>query len=99
MNKILIVGLGLIGGSYAKGLTKRGYNVYGYNRNKDAIDYAKKNKIIVDGSSEFTEDFISGLGEEWHPDEQYSFFKRDAVWKNISFDYVRNYLECFDFWL
>ena len=58
MDKILIVGLGLIGGSYAKGLTKRGYNVYGYNRNKDAIDYAKKNKIIIDGSSEFTEDFI-----------------------------------------
>lgn len=58
MDKILIVGLGLIGGSYAKGLTKMGYNVYGYNRNKDAIDYAKKNKIIIDGSSEFTEDFI-----------------------------------------
>ena len=58
MDKILIVGLGLIGGSYAKGLTKRGYNVYGYNRNKDAIDYAKKNKLIIDGSSEFTEDFI-----------------------------------------
>ena len=58
MDKILIVGLGLIGGSYAKGLTKRGYNVYGYNRNQDAIDYAKKNKIIIDGSSEFTEDFI-----------------------------------------
>ena len=58
MDKILIVGLGLIGGSYAKGLTKRGYNVYGYNRNKDAIDYAKKNKIIIEGSSEFTEDFI-----------------------------------------
>ena len=58
MDKILIVGLGLIGGSYAKGLTKIGYNVYGYNRNKDAIDYAKKNKIIIDGSSEFTEDFI-----------------------------------------
>lgn len=58
MDKILIVGLGLIGGSYAKGLTKMGYNVYGYNRNKDAIDYAKKNKIIIDGSSEFTKDFI-----------------------------------------
>ena len=26
--KVLIVGLGLIGGSYAKGLTKKGYEVY-----------------------------------------------------------------------
>lgn len=58
MDKILIVGLGLIGGSYAKGLTKKGYQVYAYNRSKDAIDYAKENKIIIDGSTEFTKDFI-----------------------------------------
>ena len=54
MKKILIVGLGLIGGSYAKGLTKKGYEVYAYNRNKDAIDYAKKNGIIIDGTNEYT---------------------------------------------
>ena len=58
MEKILIVGLGLIGGSYAKGLTKKGYEVYAYNRNKDAIDYAKKNDIIVDGTNEYTKDFV-----------------------------------------
>lgn len=59
MEKILIVGLGLIGGSYAKGLTKKGYEVYAYNRNKNAIDYAKKNGIIVDGTNEYTKDFVS----------------------------------------
>ena len=59
MNKILIVGLGLIGGSYAKGLTKNGYEVYGYNRNKDAVDYAIKNNIIIDGSNEFKKDFVN----------------------------------------
>ena len=58
-NKILIIGLGLIGGSYAKGLTKNGYNVYAYNRNIDAINYAKDNGIIVDGTNELTKDFLS----------------------------------------
>lgn len=58
MDKILIVGLGLIGGSYAKGLTKKGYKVYAYNRSQDAIDYANENNIIVDGSSEYSKDFI-----------------------------------------
>lgn len=58
-NKILIVGLGLIGGSYAKGLTKNGYKVYAYNRNIDSINYAKNNGIIVDGTNEFTKKFIS----------------------------------------
>ena len=58
MDKILIVGLGLIGGSYAKGLTKKGFKVYAYNRSKDAIDYAKKNGIIVDGTNEYTKDFV-----------------------------------------
>ena len=58
MDKILIVGLGLIGGSYAKGLTKKGYEVYAYNRNKDAIDYAKENGIIIDGTNEYSKNFI-----------------------------------------
>ena len=58
MSKILIVGLGLIGGSYAKGLTKEGYEVYAYNRSIEALDYAKKNNIIVDGTNEFSKDFV-----------------------------------------
>ena len=58
-NKILIIGLGLIGGSYAKGLTKNGYKVYAYNRNIDSINYAKKNGIIIDGTNELTKEFIS----------------------------------------
>ena len=59
MKKILIVGLGLIGGSYALGLTKKGYDVYAYDIDKDAIDYAKNNKIIIDGSCKFERDFVS----------------------------------------
>ena len=59
MKKLLIVGLGLIGGSYALGLTKKGYDVYAYDIDKDAIDYAKNNKIIIDGSCKFERHFVS----------------------------------------
>lgn len=47
--KVCIVGLGLIGGSYAKGLTKKGYEVYGVDKNLKTIEYAKENGMIVDG--------------------------------------------------
>ncbi len=47
---ILIVGLGLIGGSYAKGLTKKGYNVSAIDISRPAIDYALENGIIARGA-------------------------------------------------
>ncbi len=47
--KVLIVGLGLIGGSYAKGLSKKGYEVYGVDKNIKTIEYAKKQGFIIDG--------------------------------------------------
>lgn len=45
----LIVGLGLIGGSYAKGLKLKGYKVYGLDLSEESINYAIKNSIIDDG--------------------------------------------------
>ena len=47
--KILIIGLGLIGGSYAMALKKQGYKVDAINRSVGAIDYALKNNIIDNG--------------------------------------------------
>ena len=44
--RILIVGLGLLGGSYAKALTKKGYNVWAIDLSQESIDYALENKII-----------------------------------------------------
>ena len=41
-----IVGLGLIGGSYAKSLKKYGYKIYGMDTNQHAIDYALEHNII-----------------------------------------------------
>lgn len=58
MNKVLIVGLGLIGGSYAMGLTKNGYEVYAITRTYDSIKFAKENGYIKDGYTEVKEEII-----------------------------------------
>ncbi len=47
---ILIVGLGLIGGSYARALKKQGYHVNAIDTNADSIAYALKEGIIDEGS-------------------------------------------------
>ena len=47
---ILIVGLGLIGGSYAEGLTKNGYHVNAITRSETSINYALKHNLIKEGS-------------------------------------------------
>ena len=44
--KILIVGLGLIGGSYAEALTKAGFEVGAVTRSRKSIDYALEKGII-----------------------------------------------------
>lgn len=45
-----IVGLGLLGGSYAKGLHDAGYHVIGIARRQETIDYALANNFITEGS-------------------------------------------------
>lgn len=56
---VLIVGLGLIGGSYAIALKKRGFKVYTVTENAEDIAYAKKNGIIDDGITEPDKEFIN----------------------------------------
>ena len=43
---ILIVGLGLIGGSYAKALTKHGFTVNAITRSQKTVDYALKEHLV-----------------------------------------------------
>ena len=50
--KILIVGLGLIGGSYAMGFSKRGYRVRAIDKNPESIRYALENGLIESGACE-----------------------------------------------
>ena len=55
---VLIVGLGVIGGSYAKALKRLGYNVCAIDTDESTIDYALKNGIIDNGSTNADEDMI-----------------------------------------
>lgn len=57
--KILIVGLGLLGGSYAMALTKKGYTVKALTRSQSSIDYALEAGIIADGKTGVDADLIA----------------------------------------
>jgi prephenate dehydrogenase len=57
--KILIVGLGLLGGSYAQGLTDIGFTVGAIDINKESIDYALSQGIIQSGSTTVEENYVS----------------------------------------
>ena len=50
--EILIVGLGLMGGSYARALTAGGYRVSAIDRDPDAIRYALREGIIAAGAAD-----------------------------------------------
>ena len=49
--KILIVGLGMIGGSYAAALTKQGYDVSAITRSQSTIDFALSRGMISRGAA------------------------------------------------
>ena len=55
---ILIVGLGLIGGSYAKALTKKGYRVSAITRSQSTIQYALDHGIIAEGTTQIDPQLI-----------------------------------------
>lgn len=57
--KILIVGLGVIGGSYAKALTDKGYTVGCITKDQGDIDYAIERGMISFGTTEVDEKIIS----------------------------------------
>ena len=56
--KILIVGLGLIGGSYAMALSKKGYTVNCITKEQKDIDYAIEERMITFGTTELDESLI-----------------------------------------
>ena len=56
--KILIVGLGLIGGSYAKALSDNGYFVGAIDKKKSSVEYALKNGLIRVGETSVKKDFV-----------------------------------------
>jgi len=56
--KILIVGLGLLGGSYAMALKRFGFHISAITKDQSSIDYALGEKIIDEGSTELDERII-----------------------------------------
>ncbi|MBQ1263067.1 MAG: prephenate dehydrogenase [Oscillospiraceae bacterium] len=56
--KILIVGLGLLGGSYAMALKRKGYSVSAITLEQRSIDYALEHNLIDEGSTEIDERLI-----------------------------------------
>ena len=56
--RILIVGLGLLGGSYAKALKRFGFHISAITKEQSSIDYALKEGIIDEGSTELDRNII-----------------------------------------
>lgn len=50
--KILIIGLGLMGGSYAKALKRYGFHISAITKEQSSIDYAIQEELIDEGSTE-----------------------------------------------
>lgn len=59
--KILIVGLGLIGGSYAEALSCGGYEVGAIDTNADSIEFALQKGWISSGKTEIDGEYINGF--------------------------------------
>ena len=59
--KILIVGLGLLGGSYAMALKRKGYDVSAITLEQKSIDYALEHKLIDRGFSHREASFLLSL--------------------------------------
>ncbi|MBQ4560019.1 MAG: prephenate dehydrogenase/arogenate dehydrogenase family protein [Tyzzerella sp.] len=56
--KILIVGLGLLGGSYAKVLKRFGFHISAITKEQSSIDYALSEHLIDEGTTEIDERII-----------------------------------------
>lgn len=57
--RVLIVGLGLIGGSYAKALSARGYAVYAITKEQKDLDFAISHGFLASGSTEVSAEEIA----------------------------------------
>lgn len=56
--KMLIVGLGLLGGSYARALKRFGFHISAITKEQSSIDYAIREQIIDEGSTALDERII-----------------------------------------
>ena len=59
--KILIVGMGLIGGSYADALSSAGFELGGIDRSRSAIDTALRRGIIRHGETSVRPEYVAAF--------------------------------------
>jgi len=83
-HNILIVGLGLLGGSYARALTRQGYTVRAITKEQESIDYAMANGLIASGTTQVDGNLIA--------DSQVIVF---ALYPNIFLDWVEKHQHLF----
>ena len=81
--KILIIGLGLIGGSYAEGLKRAGHEVGAITRSQRTLDYALEKGFIDSGSTKVTQDYVSRF--------DILIF---ALYPHIFLDWIEKYQDC-----
>ncbi|MBR4116967.1 MAG: prephenate dehydrogenase [Clostridia bacterium] len=90
----LIVGLGLLGGSYAKGLKKLGFEVNAITKEQSSVDYALQHGIIDDGTTEINPEMIGKadivifalyphIFKKWVKENQ-QYFKSGAVLTDVT---------------
>ena len=91
---ILIVGLGLLGGSYARVLKRFGFSISAITKEQSSIDYALREKIIDEGSTEIDKTLIGEADivifalyphvfVEWIEENQ-SLFKSGAIITDVT---------------
>ena len=81
---VLIVGLGLMGGSYARGLRRLGFHVTAIDRDEDAIAYALEHGIVDRGYSTVDEDAVR--------EADAAIF---ALYPGVFLDWIRTYQHLF----
>ena len=92
--KFLIVGLGLIGGSYAQALSDLGYEVGAITRSQKSIDFAMEKGYIAHGQTEVTEEYVKQFDiivfalypkvlQKWLNDYQ-SYIKSGAILTDVT---------------
>ncbi len=92
-SNILIIGLGLIGGSYAKGLRKKGYNVHGYDIDESSMKFAEKSGYISYDNCELENKIVSAdmiifalypHQIVYYVEKYKSFLKKDVLLSDVS---------------
>ena len=81
--KILIVGLGLIGGSYADALTSKGYEVGAIDKREESLKYALDKKIIAHGQTDVTPEYVGQF-------DKIVF----ALYPNVFVEWIKEYQSC-----